>query len=105
MSACMSKDQYLHQLILPVVQLNGFDPTGQAAVDARAIQTHKHSQLVGRPVWICGDQKERLSFYWDLRTYSTINIYILNNTTMNVLFRQKNVTKKALQKIYTYVIN
>lgn len=42
---------YLHQVILPEVQPYGFDPAGQAAMDAGAVQTHKHTQLVGRPVW------------------------------------------------------
>lgn len=42
---------YLHQLILPIVQFYGFDLTGQAAVDARAVQTHKHTELVGCPFW------------------------------------------------------
>lgn len=43
---------YLHQLILPEVQFYGFDLTGQAAVDARAVQTHKHTKLVGCPFWL-----------------------------------------------------
>lgn len=42
---------YLHQLILPEVQFYGFDLIGQAAVDARAAQTHKHTVLVGCPFW------------------------------------------------------
>ncbi len=54
-----SRSPYIHQLILPEVQLYRFDPTGEAAMDARAVQTHKHTQLVGRPVWTWGVQDER----------------------------------------------
>lgn len=43
---------YLHQLIFPEIQFYGFDPAGQAAVDARAGQTHKYPQFVGSPLWI-----------------------------------------------------
>lgn len=43
---------YLHEIIFPEVQPYGFDMAGQAAVDARTVETHKHTQFVGCPVWI-----------------------------------------------------
>lgn len=55
--------RYLNQLILPVVQLYGFDPAGQAAVDARAVQTNKYSQFVGSPLWVCSKPKQQVTIW------------------------------------------
>ena len=49
---------HLHQLVLPEVQPYGLDPAGEVAMDAGAVETHKHAQLVGGPVWIWREQRK-----------------------------------------------
>lgn len=51
---------YLNQVILPVVQPDGFDPTGQVAVDPRAVQAYKHTDLIGCPIWLWEEHKKIL---------------------------------------------
>lgn len=52
----MNNTTYLHHLVLPDSQFYGFDMVGNTAMDARAVQTHKHTVFVGNPLWIWGEQ-------------------------------------------------
>lgn len=60
---------YLHHLVLPDIQFYGFDLFGHAAMDASAVQTHKHTVFEGNPLWIWDVQLEKCGISRSLQTF------------------------------------